>query len=84
MTAILPEISAAGLVLWRLLRAPDRQAWCYVTEFCGEITLSVHELASDDVFMAEVHSDMQALVGRAEQIQQELLAAGWQLSDSND
>ncbi len=66
------------------MRRSHRQAWCYVTEFCGEITLSVHDLTSDDVFVAEVHSDMQALVGRAEQVRRELLATGWHLCDSDE
>ena len=77
MAAILPEVTADGLVLWRVRRTPDRQAWCYVTEFCGEVTLSVHDLGTDDVFIAEVHASLPSLVERAERIRRKLLATGW-------
>lgn len=76
MAAIFPELTANGLVLWRVRQPPDRQAWCYVTEFCGEVTLSVHDLGTDDVFIAEVHSSLSSLVERADRIRQRLLAAG--------
>jgi len=77
MAAILPEVTPDGLVLWRVRKMPDRQAWCYVTEFCGEVTLSVHDLATDDVFIAEVHSDLPSLVERADRIRRKLVATGW-------
>lgn len=78
MAAILPEVTADGLVLWRVRKTKGRQAWCYVTEFCGEVTLSVHDLGTDDVFIAEVHSSLLPLVERADRIRRQLLATGWE------
>ena len=41
MTVRLPEVSAEGLVLWRVRQPPRQELWCCITECCGEIIYDV-------------------------------------------
>ena len=77
MTARFPELTPDGLVLWRLSRTRDYQLCCYVTEFCGEVTLSVHDLDTGDVPIAETHFDIITLFNRTEQLRRDFLTTGW-------
>ena len=73
----LPEVSAAGLVLWRLRRPPRQELRCGITEFCGELLLGIHDVVADEVLFAEAHWDIVSLVSRAEELRDEYVAAGW-------
>ena len=77
MPARFPELTPDGLVLWRLQQNRDHQLCCYVTEFCGEITLSIHDLDTGEVPIAETHFDVSTLVHRTEQLRRDFLTTGW-------
>ncbi len=81
MTVLLPEVSAEGLVLWRVRQPPARNLCCCITESGGELMLGVHDIVTDDVLFAEVHRDVVSLVSRAEELQDDYLAAGWHACD---
>lgn len=81
MPTLLPELTADGLVLWRVRRSPEHQLWCVVGDFGGELTLTVYDLASDKVPVKEVHSAIASLVSRADALQREFTATGWELID---
>ena len=81
MATLFPELTAEGLILWRLRRTPEDQLWCSVSEFAGELALTVHDLALDQVKVAETHWDVVALVDRSEELREELVAAGWTVVD---
>ena len=78
---LLPELTADGLVLWRVRRSPEHQLWCVVGDFGGELTLTLYDLASDKVPVEEVHPTITSLVGRADALQVEFTTAGWELVD---
>ena len=78
MPTLFPELTAEGLVLWRLHRSDGLERWCMVMDFGGALTLVVHELTTDgDDPAAEVHGDFAALVRRSEVLRGELVAEGW-------
>ena len=81
MSNFLPELTAEGLTLWRLRRAPDDQLWCSVSEFAGELALTVHDLASDQVRVAEAHWGIVPLVDRADELRDEFVDEGWIVVD---
>ncbi len=81
VTVLLPELTARGLVLWRLRRSSDQQLWCSVHESGGELSLTVHEPSGDRTLVSEVHLTIAPLVERAEHLQERLVDAGWQLVD---
>ena len=81
MKALLPEVAAEGLVLWRVRQPPNQELWCCITECCGEVILGIHDLVTDDVLFAEVHWDVVSLVSQAEELRDEYLAAGWHAFD---
>ena len=81
MTTLLPEVSAEGLVLWRVRQPPRQELCCCITECCGELILGVHDLVTDDVLFAEAHRDAVSLMSRAEELRDEYLAAGWHTCD---
>ena len=78
---LLPELTADGLVLWRVRRAPEHQLWCVVGDFGGQLTLTVYDLSSDKVPVEEVHPAIASLVSRAEVLQREFTTAGWESID---
>jgi hypothetical protein len=81
VTVLMPELTARGLVLWRLRRSSDQQLWCSVHESSGELKLTVHEPSADRTLVSEVHLTIAPLVERAEHLQERLVSAGWQLVD---
>ena len=81
LTTGLPEVTAHGLVLWRLRRSPEEQLWCSVRNFAGELTLVVQDPAAARTAVAEPHPHIASLVGRAETLRDQLIAAGWQMVD---
>ena len=81
MPAFLPEVTADGLILWRLRRTPEQQLWCAVSEFAGELALTVHDVATDQMPVAETYWDIESLVSRAEALRDQFLAAGWEAVD---
>ncbi len=74
----LPELSSGGVILWQLRRSPEHGAWCYVSEFCGELTLVTHDTLSGRVPQAEGCVDTIQLMTRSEALRRRLLTAGWQ------
>ncbi len=81
MTTYLPEVTAEGLVLWRVRRSPDEQLWCSVHDFVGELSMTVHNPSTPRTADAEVHSNIGSLIDRADHLQKQLLAAGWEVVD---
>ena len=81
MTALLPELTAAGLVLWRIRRSPEHQLWCVVGDLHGELTLTTYDPASDTVPVEEVHLSIMALVSRANTLREQFTTSGWELVD---
>ena len=81
MTVLLPEVSAEGLVLWRVRQPPRQELCCCITECGGELMLGVHDIVTDDVLFAEVHRNVVSLMSRAEELRDEYLALGWHACD---
>ena len=81
MTVLLPELTASGLVLWRLRRSSDQQLWCSVRDRDGELGLTVHEPAADRTLVSELHQSITPLVNRADNLRHQLVDAGWQVVD---
>lgn len=81
MAAVHPELTAWGLVLWRLRRSQDQQLWCSVRDVGGELALTVHDPANDRSAVAEVHPEIVPLVHRADALKDQFVCAGWQLID---
>ena len=81
MTPLLPEVSADGLVLWRLRRSSDEQFWCSVTDAQGELVLTVHNPSCSGIAVREKHPDVSSLLERAERVSATFRAAGWRVVD---
>ena len=81
MTASLPELTANGLILWRVRRSRHEQLWCSVNDFAGELSLTVQDPAAPRVAAAEVHQNIGSLMDRAEHVRDKLVADGWTLVD---
>ena len=81
MASLFPELTNEGLVLWRLRRTSEDQLWCAVTDFAGELALTVHDVASDQVKVAETHWDIVSLVDRSDELRDEFVELGWTLVD---
>ena len=60
----LPELSIDGLVLWRLRRESHQQLWCSVSDFAGEFALTINNLGTGQVLVAEAHSEIAPLMNR--------------------
>ncbi len=73
----LPELTAEGLSLWRLTRVPDQHLWCTVSDFAGDLALTIHNLGTGQVPVAESHDTIDTLVQRADELRDQFLAAGW-------
>ena len=78
-----PELTAQGLVLWRLRRSPEEQLWCSVHDFAGDLSLIVQDPAAPRTAAAEAHQHIESLVNRADRLRDQLLAAGWELVDAD-
>ena len=81
MTTLLPELTAKGLVLWRLRWSPEQPLWCSVRGGAGGLTLTVHNPATDQTSVREAHPTVTILVDRAENLRSQLVAAGWKALD---
>ena len=80
MTTLLPELTAQGLVLWRLRWSTEQQLWCSVHEGSRGLTLTVHNPATDETSVTEA-STITILINRAENLRNQLVAAGWKAVD---
>ena len=78
---LLPEITADGLVLWRLCWTPESQLWCVVGDCAGELALTIHDQTSGLVPVVEVYPTIPSVVSRAEALRDEFIAAGWEVVD---
>ena len=81
MTASSPELTAHGLVLWRLRRSQHEQLWCSVHDFAGELSLTVQDPAVPRAAAAEAHQNIGSLMDRAEHVRDQLVADGWTVVD---
>ncbi len=81
MTTLLSELTASGLVLWRLRWSSDHHIWCTVQDRNGELILTVHEPATDRIVMTETHDDIGPVVDRARHLCDQYMANGWQCID---
>ncbi len=81
MPTPLPELTKHGLVLWRLRWASDRQLWCEVGDFAGELVLRVDDPATGQPTVTEVHETIESAIGRAEALRDEFVASGWEAVD---
>ena len=79
-SVLLPELTAAGLVLWRL-RVPDHQLWCTVEDSVGQLTLRVHDPGTGQTAVAETHTTIAAVVTRAHELRVQFVADGWIVVD---
>ena len=81
MTPFLPEVSATGLVLWRLRRSSAEQYWCSVCDREGELVLTLGNPSSSGMAVSEKHSDISSVIDRAEHLRQQFCATGWVMVD---
>ncbi len=81
MTTVLPEVTASGLILWRLRLSPEEQLWCSVHDFAGDLSLTVQDPAEARTAAAAAHPNIGSLIDRAEHLRDQLEAAGWRLVD---
>ncbi len=82
MTTLAPEVTAHGLVLWRLRCPPDRRLRCLVGKFSGKLVLAVH--SKGKVLVAESYTDIGALVARADALKDSYARNGWEEFDTED
>ena len=81
MTTSLPEVSAEGLVLWRVRRSPDVQVWCSVRSDAGGLVLTLHDPGKTRKEVTKSYAHIGSLVESAERVRGRLVAAGWQMVD---
>ena len=78
--ALLPEVTASGLVLWRL-RISDHQLWCTVEDFAGELVLRVQDHATGHTVISETHITAASVVESADELRDQFIAGGWDMVD---
>ena len=78
MTTSLPEVSAEGLVLWRVRRSPDVQVWCSVRSEAGGLVLTLHDPWKTRREVTKSYAHIGSLVESAQRVRGRLVAAGWQ------
>ncbi len=83
MTTVLPEVTASGLVLWRLRLSSAQQRWCSVrvADDAGELVLTIFDPGTDGALISEAHADIGLLIDRAESLRDQLVAAGGVIVD---
>ena len=82
MTTSFPEVSADGLVLWRVRRSPDAQLWCTVRDGKrGGLVLTLHDPGKRRREVTKCFSHIGSLVEWAERVRGRLVTAGWQVVD---
>ena len=83
MTTLAPEVTAHGLVLWRLHRSPEQRLHCLVGKFSGKLVLAIH--SEGKVLVAESHSDIVTLVNQVETMKASYMQKGWdELDEERD
>ena len=81
MTSSLPEVSADGLVLWRVRRSPETQLWCSVRSRAGSLVLTIHDPEKPQREVVESYTNIESLVESADRVRRRLMTAGWQVVD---
>ncbi len=81
MPTLLEELTADGLVLWRLRWSSAHQSWCVVENRAGDLTLTVYDQGTDRVQVAEVHETVASAISRADALRDQAVAAGWEVVD---
>ena len=81
MPAPLPELAKHGLALWRLRWGADRQLWCEVEDFAGELVLRVNDPGTDEPTIMDVCESIELAVRRADALRDQFVAAGWEVVD---
>ena len=82
MPTRVPELTANGLVLWRLGR-DKRQVCCEVRDVAEGLSLRVHDPGQARTAVSEVHETVEAIVTRADRLRTQFAAAGWHLCDDD-
>lgn len=81
MAELFPEIPQSGLVLWRLRHAPAQQIECAVTiNFKGDLSLTLRNVPSCKLLVAEAHADVRSLVRHADDLRLTFVAGGWRIA----
>jgi len=82
MAETIPELPASGLVLWRLSHQPKQQIECSVTlNYRGALALTVRNVPSCKVLVAEAHPDAGSLVRHSDDLKMTFVAAGWWVTE---
>jgi hypothetical protein len=73
------ELTAGGLILWRLTTAGQPDLWCLAFELPEGLAfvLEDHPEGSQPARITEQHADIVTLVNRAEMLKLSLLRSGW-------
>ena len=78
---LLHELTADGLILWRLRWTANHQMWCVVEDSADNLALTVYEQGSNRVPVFEVHETITSVVSRANALRDQAVAAGWEVVD---
>ena len=79
MTTRMPELTATGIVLRRLRWPSDQRLWCSVRVGTDGLFLTVRNPATDQASVPEAHPHITLLVDRAQNLLDQLVAAGWKV-----
>ncbi len=78
--ALLPEVTADGLVLWRL-RVPGHALWCTVEDIAGQLLLRVYDPSTGQTMAHDTLDTAALVVQRADDVRDLFIADGWELVD---
>ena len=78
--ALLPEVTADGLVLWRL-RVPDHRLWCTVEDIAGQPLLRVFDPSTRQTVAHDTLDTAALVVQRADDLRDLFIASGWEQVD---
>ena len=82
MAEAFPELPTSGLVLWRLAHPRKQQVECSVTlNYRGDLALTVRNVPSCRVIVAEAHANVRALMQHADDLRLTFFAGGWRMAE---
>jgi hypothetical protein len=73
------ELTAGGLILWRLCTSGQPDLWCLAFDLPEGLAfvLEDHPQGSQPSRITEQHADIVTLVNRAEMLKHSLIQSGW-------
>ena len=77
-----PEVTAEGLVLWRLGRDRARQLRCEVKELAQTLLVRVHNPVTSRTVISESYGSVRMAVDRAFYLRDQYIASGWTVIDT--